>query len=164
MEDAIIVKFADECQGTYRKNDYSNNDATRNVVKYILKSDRRTTYDIYGSLGTSSNNIEEIIEDFQKVRQVYEKDYGCQLKHLIICFKRFPQLPEKKITKLVLKTLRYWSRKYQVVYALHTNTKQVHIHFALNTVSNSGKRLNIRSKDLYKFRQYCNEIWEPYIE
>jgi hypothetical protein len=54
--------------------------------------------------------------------------------------------------------------EYQVVYAVHEDKMpdKYHMHIVLNSVSNTGKKIQITGKKLRKFRRKFNNIWNPY--
>lgn len=65
---------------------------------------------------------------------------------------------------MIKQTLRYWSRNYQTVYAAHEDTMPdgYHMHIILNSVSNKGCKIQVRSKELHEFRKKFNDVWQQY--
>lgn len=154
-----VFKIVDGDAGAYK-----NPDAVENVIRYIFREDARKKDNIWGSVGTYNKSIEGVIEDFQKMKRLHHKEDGVQIKHMILSFGERPDLPKKKIKKLLLQTIIFWGKDYQMVYAVHEDKglDKYHVHIALNSVSNDGKKVSIRNKDLKNFRKNFNRIWNKY--
>ena len=45
--------------------------------------------------------------------------------------------------------------EYQAVYAVHTNTENLHIHFILNTVGLNGKKIHMDNSFMSKTFEPC---------
>lgn len=135
------------CMG---KGKYKNLNATRNVIRYILRGEgcsKENKNDViyHSAYGATDLDINIAIHQFEQIsafntRKTKKKRY---IDHQIFSFnhnsekriKRHPELiPE--ICSTMAEILS--DRKYQVVYALQkpdTENNYYHIHFAVNTVS-----------------------------
>ncbi|MCD8363087.1 MAG: relaxase/mobilization nuclease domain-containing protein [Lachnospiraceae bacterium] len=151
----LIIKFC-------TKGQYKNKKATSKVIKYILRKNarRQKGYDIHGSIGTYHKTLNGIIDDFQKTKKLYHKEDGLQIKHLIISFDKRPGLNTTKLHKLILRTLEYFSRDYQVVYAVHEDTDHLHLHVGINSISYDGKKISITRHDLKEFTDRTKRLWK----
>ena len=168
----IIIKFPDNKNPWNRKycNDYKNPDAVDKVVKYILRKEGRLKADgkigkyyIFGSIGVYSKDIFGIIDDFKKLKQIHDKTDGVQIKHIIISFKKQPDLKSSKLKKLIIQTLKYFGNKYQLVYAVHEDTDNLHIHIGINSVSFTGEKFNFRVEEQHEFTKRTKKIFADYI-
>lgn len=165
----LIIKFVEHeipVKGFYKCN-YCNPDAVEKVVRYILRKDGRKKnkvlpgeFDIFGSIGTCHKDIKGIIDDFSKTKEIFGKTGGVQIKHLIISFNKQPKITPKKLGKFVIKTLKYYSQKYQVVYAVHEDTENLHIHVGINSVSIYGDKFSVRAEDMRAFRKRTEKIFK----
>lgn len=63
---------------------YKNADAVEKVIKYVLKREKRREQDLWGSMGTINKSEEGIMADFHKIKRLYEKEDGLQVKHLML--------------------------------------------------------------------------------
>ena len=53
--------------------------------------------------------------------------------------------------------------EHQVVYAVHTNTENLHIHFVINTVGLDGKKIHMDRSFMKKvFEPTLNKLAEKY--
>ena len=58
---------------------------------------------------------------------------------------------------------RIWGKRFQVVVTTHLNTKHLHCHFVINSVSFvDGKRLQNDEKVWFKFRHIADEVCKEY--
>ena len=168
----ILIKFANnETPWNYKYcNDYQNPDAVDKVVKYILRKEGRmkkdgsdSKFNIFGSIGVYSKDVSGIIDDFKKLKKLYGKSDGVQIKHVIISFEKQPYLKPKKLKKLIIKALKYFGNQYQLVYAVHEDTCNLHIHIGINSVSFGGEKFSFKAKDQYEFTKRTKEIFADYI-
>lgn len=161
--ETIVVKILG------KKGDYHNKDAVDKVVKYILKDSKRNPNgdNIYGCIGFFGKSKDEIIQDFHKVKRLYHKEDGLQIRHMQLSFSKRPEFDRRKIHKLIKRMVGFFGKDYQLVYAVHENTmeddtKKWHIHIGINSVSIDGKKINIRGKDNHKFNKHLRNIWKGY--
>lgn len=145
------------------KNSYRKYSDVENVINYVLQDNKRKKDDIWNSISTYSESKEGIIKDFHKLKRLYDKTDGLQLKHLVLSWKTRPNICRKKLRKLIKHTMSFWGNDYQVVYAVHENNPDNwHMHIVLNSVSNSGYKIQITQQTIKKFKRKFNNIWSPY--
>lgn len=58
----------------------------------------------------------------------------------------------------------FWGKDYQLVYAIHEDRQpnKWHAHIVMNSVSNTGRKIQITRSTLTKFKRKFNNIWNPY--
>ena len=57
----------------------------------------------------------------------------------------------------------YYADEFQIVYAVHNNTDDVHIHFVMNTVSYlDGHKYAGKREDYYEFQDHLIQILKPF--
>ena len=164
MEDALNT---DKFVVKYCKGKYIGDDTIKKVIKYIFDDKevqtKRKCLNIVGAIGTPTNNIEDIINDFAKVKKIYNKTDKKQVEHIILSFNNYPDIDNyNKYRKLIVKTASFWGKNTQIAYALHEDKKNLHIHFVLNTIQFNGKRLDTYKK-WDKFVKYCHKVWDSYL-
>lgn len=145
-------------------NSYMKKRDIRTVISYVLQDNKRTNDDIWNCFGIFDKSKKGIIEDFYKLKQLYDKTDGLQLKHLILSWGTRPDIPRKKLRKLIKQTMSFWGRDYQLVYAVHEDSQpdKWHAHIVINSVSNTGHKIQITRSTLTKFKRKFNNIWNPY--
>lgn len=145
-------------------NSYMKKRDIRTVISYVLQDNKRTDDDIWNCFGIFDKSKNGIIEDFYKLKQLYDKTDGLQLKHLILSWGTRPDIPRKKLRKLIKQTISFWGKDYQLIYAIHEDNQldKWHAHIVINSVSNTGHKIQITRSTLTKFKRKFNNIWNPY--
>ena len=102
-------------------------------------------------------------DQFISVKEGFNKTDGIQAYHGYLSFKEqniSPQVAQKIGMEFANEV---WGKKYQVVVTTHLNTKHLHCHFVINSVSFvDGKRLWGEEKAWFKFREKADRICEKY--
>lgn len=107
---------------------------------------------------------EAIAEQFQTVRQVFHKENGRLMRHFIVSFAEDEPVDARVAAKFGLIIARYYAPKYQIVFAVHEDTENIHIHFILNTVSFvDGHKFNEGPAELRAFIDYLNRLHPPIL-
>lgn len=155
------------------KGKYSNVDAVENVINYIYKGAKNELPPgerIYGAIGCGSTRKKEVIDAFKKIKKVYKKMDGLQLKHIVVSFGRKPDVSVKIIRRAVEDIVRFFANgeipegNFLVAYGVHYNkAENYHLHICVSSVSNKGKRLNIKGKVLKRFKDYVDKIWKKVL-
>lgn len=142
--------------------EYTNSDAVFNAISYVASHAIEN-----GCNGIGCSAIaEEAIYDFYRIKALYEKTDGKQLKHIIVAFKPSTSINEESIHWIAWYIAAYFHyASYQVFYGIHE--KQIekrtayHIHFIINTINfATGLRLNWFVTDKENFIQYVESL--PY--
>lgn len=146
------------------KNSYRKKQDVRHVINYVLDETKREKDDIWNTIGIFGSTKEDFAEDFHRLKRLYGKTDGLQLKHLMLSWGRRPEMPRKKLRILIKKTMGFWGENYQLVYAVHEDNLPDgwHMHIVLNSVSVNGHKIQITQKVLTKFKKKFNGIWNPY--
>lgn len=139
---------------------YDNGNAVDNVIKYILRNEARGEDNIYGSVGVFHEDIDGIINDFKKLKVIYHKEHGLQIKHMIVSFNSRPDISRKILLKKIKRTARYWGDKFMVVYAVHEDSGYWHVHFGINSVGYNGAKISINRREMSKMREFILKIWK----
>ena len=142
-------KFAEEGKKVYTKitgfgSHYENPDAVEKVIYYITRTNldpaRGKEPPLYvNSFGTPPNDVGEMILNFYTIKKIYNKPGGRQLYHMIMGFDENEEQLLYQSGKLYefADQIAYFFfvRGFQIVYAIHRNEMNLHIHFAMNSVN-----------------------------
>lgn len=154
------------------KGKHDNSDAVEKVINYIYRGAKQLPLEerIYGGIGCGSNNRKDIINAFKKVKKVYRKTEGSQLKHIVVSFGKKPEVPTEVIRKKIKKIVGFFVNgkmpegNFLVAYGVHYNKEDnYHLHICVNSISNRGKCLNLKGKVLNEFRNHVNRTWEKIL-
>ena len=102
-------------------------------------------------------------EQFVTVKEQFGKPDGVQAYHGYLSFKEqniTPELAQKIGMEFAQEV---WGKRFQVVVTTHLNTKHLHCHFVINSVSFlDGKKLTDNEKNWFKFRHDADRLCEKY--
>ena len=134
--------------------------ALRDVLIYA-KNEEKTELEFF--VEGINCNPSTAREQFISVKKAYGKEDGIQAYHGYLSFKEqdiSPQLAQKIGMEFAKEV---WGERFQIVVTTHLNTKHLHCHFVINSVSFlDGKRLWGDEKAWFKFRLVADKICEKY--
>lgn len=142
-----------------------SNNNLKNLVKYInnnIRHDGKVLY--YNGIGIDPKNA---VRDMQLCKLAYDKTGGTQVKHIVISLEEGEEqkLTDEDICNLADSTadVIYDNTKCQMVYAVHGNTDNLHIHYAINSVQvNDGKKIKIGRNESIKITKEINSLLDEY--
>lgn len=102
-------------------------------------------------------------DQFVTVKEQFGKTDGIQAYHGYMSFKEQNITPEQA-QKIGMEFVNeVWGKRFQVVVTTHLNTKHLHCHYVINSVSYvDGKRLWGEEKAWFKFREVADKVCEKY--
>ena len=134
--------------------------ALRDVLSYA-KDEEKTECEFFVE-GINCNPA-TASDQFVSVKKAYGKDDGIQAYHGYLSFKEqniSPALAQKIGMEFANEV---WGKRFQVVVTTHLNTKHLHCHYVINSVSFvDGKRLWGDEKAWFKFRLVADRLCEKY--
>ena len=74
-------------------------------------------------------------------KQIWNKMEGRQIRHFIVAFALDEFLTPQEAKAYGYQIARYYADQYQIVFGLHYDTRNLHLHFAFNTVSYQNGRM-----------------------
>lgn len=102
-------------------------------------------------------------DEFVHIKELYQKTDGIQAYHGYLSFKEQDISPEQAQKIGMEFANEVWGKRFQVVVTTHLNTKHLHCHFVINSVSFvDGRRLWGDEKAWFKFRLVADRICEKY--
>ena len=130
--------------------------ALKDVLAYA-KDEEKTEHEFF-SEGINCN-VATARDQFISVKEQFEKTDGIQAYHGYLSFKENEVTPEQAQQIGMEFATKMWGKRFQVVVTTHLNTKHLHCHFVINSVSFAdGKRLKDKEKSWYYFRHIADEI------
>ena len=134
--------------------------ALKDVLSYA-KDEEKTEQEFY--VEGINCNPSTARDQFISVKQAYGKEDGIQAYHGYLSFKEqniSPSLAQKIGMEFAKEV---WGDSFQVVVTTHLNTKHLHCHYVINSISFiDGKRLWGNEKAWFKFRLVADKICEKY--
>lgn len=134
--------------------DIDNANLLTNQLTYVT-NDVKTMDGLYVG-GRHIVDFDNATNEMMQVKEFYGKLGGRVATHGIISLDR-EESDSKNAGKLMLLLNDFMAElfpEHQVVYAVHTNTENLHIHFVINTVGLDGKKIHMD-------RSFMKKIFEP---
>lgn len=157
-----VIDYAEDEEKT-RKPKFSNTEwqALKDVLEYA--KDEEKTEQQYFVTGINCN-ADKARDQFVAVKQQYNKTDGIQAYHGYISFKDTDDLSPDEAHQIGIEFAnRVWGERFQIVVTTHLNTKCLHCHYVINSVSLvDGKMLANKEKAWFYFRHIADEICKEY--
>lgn len=157
-----VIDYAEDETKT-QKPKYSEKEwqALKDVLEYA-KDEEKTEQQFYVS-GINCNP-DNARDQFVMVKEQYNKTDGIQAYHGYISFKDTDNLSPDLAHQIGIEFAnRVWGERFQIVVTTHLNTKCLHCHYVINSVSLiDGKRLQNKEKSWFYFRHIADEMCKEY--
>lgn len=139
---------------------YNNFSSIFNLIDYAL-TDKRTGKPV-GYCGGFNVDISRADEQMVLVKEYYHKTSKRMMRHFVVSFEDKVSAYDAYI--LGYQIAAYYAGRYQIVFGVHEDTDNLHIHFVFNTVSFvDGLKYSGDTCDLSRLKAYVNEVFEVYF-
>ena len=139
------------------KSHYPNDRDVKKLLAYISGRGKRSNTDKVLSVKAfgASKMHKEAAFQFLKVQKYYNKTSGRRCYHFIVSFPgEFTCIDAVQQSAANIAQKVFYQRGFQVFYAIHLDTDNLHIHFAVNSVNlHTGKKLHISRNKLFTMKQ-----------
>ena len=158
-----VINYATNEEKT--KNNYSKYrmdefDSIRQVMTYATNPDK--TEKLFFTTGINCE-IEDAVKQMQSVKIFYRKENGILAFHAYQSFNEGEVTPEIAHGIGVRLAEEMWGDRFQVVVSTHLNTKHLHNHFVINSVSfKDGKKYYSNLTNTALLRKTSDEICDEY--
>lgn len=138
---------------------YTDENARYDVIHYIMQS-YKTPDKIIGGAKVDMRNPALSMET---TAESFNKNSRTRLRHFTLSFHQKENVSLQDIIDIATDICFYIAKKYEVVYALHEDTSQLHIHFVFNTISYiDGYRYKGNRQEYYELINTVKEILHQY--
>lgn len=131
----------------------------QNLLHYAMTDKRTGTWCEYtGGINTVPLYA---LDEMMYVKRVFRKTEGRQLRHIIVSpdTQYYFRLTPQDLYFLALRICTYYSSRYQIVFGVHTDTRNIHIHFIMNTVSYvDGMMYSGNAADMNNFKAFAEGV------
>ena len=139
------IKFVNEA--------YQNSDAILNLYNYMTNPVKTM-----GLTGGYNLIPQYTVQMMKTVKQIYGKDNGKQLLHIIISLSGAESISKEAMYEISLHIASCFCDN-QVLFSVHSDTGHLHTHFMVNTVSfRDGSRIN-ENEIKCSLTKICAEIF-----
>lgn len=138
---------------------YTDVNARYDVIHYIMQP-YKTHNKIIG--GEKVNMLNPALS-METTAELYNKNSRTRLRHFTLSFHKKENVSLQDIIDIATAICFYIVEKYEVVYALHEDTSQLHIHFVFNTISYiDGYRYKGNRQEYYELISAVKGILHQY--
>ena len=131
-----------------------------NVIEYA-EADFKTENQYYVS--SLNCSVESAYEEMLITKQQYNKTGGILGFHAFQSFAEGEVTPEQAHAIGVRLAQEMWGDRFEVIVSTHLNTKHIHNHFVINSVSfKDGKRYYDKRETYARLRQLSDSLCEEY--
>lgn len=136
--------------------DLSGKDQIGRELHYVT-NDLKTLDGLYVG-GRHISDISHATDEMMQVKEFFGKMDGRVATHGVISLSESESDPKNagKLMALLDDVMAEVFPNHQVVYAVHTNTENLHIHFILNTVGLDGKKIHMD-------KAFMRDVLEPAV-
>lgn len=136
---------------------YKNPESVPILIGYVMQPEKTEDHYVGGNGILPCSTIEDAIMQFQVVKNVWGKNEGVQFFHFTVSFSYEEDVDPYQAYISAYWISTYFGGQYQVIYAVHQDTENVHIHFLVNSVSYvDGSKLNFGRDDYWKLYSH---VW-----
>ena len=134
---------------------YPRNKDIEQLIAYISghgKHHKQKVY--YGECLWCQYQLPKGSHQMIQVQKYYKKDSKRRMYHMIISFPKDYRFNRICAIELADSTAQQFSNEYQIFFAIHNDTDNLHIHYAINSVSfQTGKKLHTSKSELKEIKQ-----------
>lgn len=132
--------------------------AVKSAIDYITKKEK-TTPELTSYYGCTRGSTETVAKEFELTREAYGKNNNVLSHHLIQSFSHNDNITPEKAHQLAKEFVEKCLSNYQVVFATHTDGKNIHTHYIINSVSHlDGKKFYSNKRTINMLRRASDEI------
>ena len=158
-----VINYAtneEKTKNIYSKYEMDEFNSIRQVMTYATNPDK--TEKQFYTTGINCE-IEDAVKQMQFVKIFYGKENGILAFHAYQSFNEGEVTPEIAHEIGVKLANEMWGDRFQVVVSTHLNTKHLHNHFVINSVSfKDGKKYYSNLSNTALLRKTSDEICEEY--
>ena len=140
--------------GRGEKNKFFDGEAYRSAVNYILDPEKAA----YAG-GCNVSSVRLAAQEMEETAMEFGQEDGKKVRHSVLSFDPKEHVTPEQANRFAKQIIQYYAPEHQMVYAVHTNTDDVHIHFVMNHISYvDGHRYQGKKKDYYGFMNHIRQV------
>lgn len=131
---------------------YFDESSYHDVICYILN------HAVYGG-GAGVVSLETAPDEMLSAAIRFGKNSGKRLRHSVLSFSNMEAVSPEMADTFAQEIIQHYALEYQIVYAVHTNQENLHIHFVMNQISYvDGHRYRGQKQDYHAFEKHMRQV------
>lgn len=110
---------------------YTDDAARESVISYCMTPCKVK----HGCMGSRAVDLEHAAEEMQWLANLYHNDKRVRLRHCVISLGNKERISLEDAREIAEYAIDFFGRDYQIIYCIHEDTEQLHIHTVMNQVS-----------------------------
>jgi len=141
--------------GIGEKKKFSDPSSYTDAINYIFFKDQKAAF--VG--GANISSPENAAKEMQAVAASFNKDKGRRVRHSILSFDKHENISIEQANAFAKDIIQHYAPEYQIAYAVHDNTDEVHLHLVMNQISFvDGHRYRGKKRDYYDFKRHMSKV------
>ena len=133
---------------------YFDENAYHDLNTYIFNPEKAA---FVGGAGVTS--VETAAEEMHQVAKNFGKDKGKRVRHSVLSFSEKENVTPEQADSFAKEIIQFYAPEFQITYAVHENTDDIHIHLVMNQISHQdGHRYEGKKKDYYDFMKHMKVV------
>ena len=109
--------------------------------------------------GCNLTSTQTAAQDMQQTALAFGKNKGKRVRHSVVSFDTRENVTPAQANEYAQGIIGHYAPDYQVAYAVHDNTDDLHIHLVMNQISFvDGHRYQGKKQDYYAFIKHIKNV------
>lgn len=113
-----------------KKGTHQNDNARSLLYDYIMQPNK-IPHQLVGRESVGAN----VVEEMNQTAQQFNKDSRIRVRHFMVSYTPFDTTDPTVVDAIAREVAAYLGQRYQVAYAVHEDTENLHFHIMFNAVS-----------------------------
>lgn len=136
-----------------KSNYYKNKECIKNLIEYVLQTKLGGARYI-GALNVQYGTPKKIAKSIELIQKLCKKDNGRRMYHYILSGKgSYTNDDARQLYRVAEWIVQKYFGNTQIIYAVHENTENLHVHFVFSAVLINGYKWNCRRKEFSELKR-----------
>ena len=137
-----------------KKGKYFDSDSRQDVIGYIFNP-LKTESGFRGGINVTA----DVVDSMNNVAVRFKKTKGVQLRHFVLSFTPDEMDEPEIVYEIACKIASFMGMEYQVVFAVHEDTQNLHIHFVCNAMKyTDGHRYYGKKEEYFPLVKFIKDL------
>ena len=133
---------------------YFDSTAYQDTLNYITNPEKAA---YTGACNLMS--VETAAQEMEHTAESFGKNCGKRVRHSVLSFSQADRVTPEQADRYAQEILQHYAPDFQLVYAVHTNTEDVHVHMVMNQIAyTDGHRYRGKKGDYHAFLRHMKQV------
>ena len=117
-----------------------------------------------GGNGLDYTDHKKMVKQIKKIQKLFHKNTGRRMYHFVLSFDELLKEEEQTVSEIAEQIVKKKFCDYQVIYGVHRDTDNIHIHFAMSSVNyKTGMKFHMNYMEYNSFKESVEELAMQYL-